>query len=44
MLLKQGGQRFLKKKIMNNSRRFQEHVNTFQEHKQRRKYHNNRFF
>ena len=35
MILKQGGQRFLKCKFKNNSRTFQEHINTFQEHKQR---------
>ena len=30
-----GGQRFLKWKFKNNSRIFQEHINTFQEHKRR---------
>ena len=35
MILKQGGQGFLKCKFKNNSRTFQEHINTFQEHKQR---------
>ena len=35
MILKQGVQGFLKGKLKNNSRTFQEHINTFQEHKQR---------
>ena len=35
MILKQGVQGFLKGKFKNNSRTFQEHINTFQEHKRR---------
>ena len=31
----QGSQRFLKLKLKKNSRAFQEHTNTFQEHKRR---------
>ena len=42
MILKQGGQRFLKWKFKSNWRKFQEHINTFQEHKRCLKYNNKR--
>ena len=37
MILKQGGQPFLKQTFKSNSRTFQGHINTFEGHKQRRK-------
>ena len=39
----QGGQRFLQWKFKNSSRTFQKHINTFQVHKRRWKYHSNWF-
>ena len=35
MILNQGGQQFLKSKFQSNSKTFQKHINTFQEHKRR---------
>ena len=43
MVISQSGQRFLEWKFKNNSRTFQERINTFQEHKRCWKYYNNRF-